>query len=75
MLSAIPSATRNSPSFDRLQPENGRSWSAGRPHLANFFYLPPLRKLTFGGRPPLYIGYSEANPSALKLRSRSRTRS
>ena len=31
--------------------------------------------MNFGGRPPLYLGYSEPNPSALKLRITSRTRS
>jgi hypothetical protein len=28
-----------------------------------------------GGRPPLYFGYSESNPSVLKLWITSRTRS
>ena len=32
-------------------------------------------RVNFGGRPPLYFGYSELNPSALKLRITSRTRS
>jgi hypothetical protein len=32
-------------------------------------------KVNFGGRPPLYLGYSDPNPSALKLRITSRTRS
>ena len=31
--------------------------------------------MNFGGRPPRYFGYSELNPSALKLRITSRTRS
>ena len=31
--------------------------------------------VNFGGRPPRYLGYSEPNPSALKLRITSRTRS
>jgi hypothetical protein len=31
--------------------------------------------VNFGGRPPLYFGYSEPNPSALKFRITSRTRS
>ena len=31
--------------------------------------------MNFGGHPPLYFGYSELNPSALKLRITSRTRS
>ena len=31
--------------------------------------------MNFGGRPPRYLGYSEPNPSALKLRITSRTRS
>jgi hypothetical protein len=32
-------------------------------------------KVNFGGRPPLYFGYSEPKPSALKLPITSRTRS
>jgi pimeloyl-ACP methyl ester carboxylesterase len=32
-------------------------------------------RVNFGGRPPLYFGYSELNPSALKLRITSRIRS
>ena len=32
-------------------------------------------KVNFGGRPPLYFGYRELNPSALKLWITSRTRS
>jgi hypothetical protein len=31
--------------------------------------------VNFGGRPPLYFGYSEPNTSALKFRITSRTRS
>jgi hypothetical protein len=61
-----PSATRNSPSLDKLQVENGRSRSSGR-DLAIFLISRRCGKLNFGGRPPLYFGYSELNPSALKL--------
>ena len=74
MSSTTPSATRNSASFDKLQVENGRSCSAGR-DLAIFLISRRWASVNFGGRPPLYFGYSEANPSALKLRITSRTRS
>ena len=71
---SIPSATRNSASFDRLQAENGRSCPAGF-DLATFLISRRWPKANFGGRPPLYLGYSEPNPSALKSRITSRTRS
>src|SRR5450755_2379036 len=74
MSSTTPSATRNSASFDKLQVENGRPWSPGL-DLAIFLISRRCGKVDFGGRPPLYFGYSEANPSALKLRITSRTRS
>ena len=54
--------------------ENGRSYSAGFA-LAIFLISRRWAKVNFGGWPPLYFGYSEANPSALKLRITSRTRS
>src|SRR5580700_3891988 len=74
MSSTTPSATRNSASLDRLHAENGRSCSAGR-DLAIFLISRRWPSVNFGGRPPLYRGYSEANPSPLKLRITSRTRS
>src|SRR5262249_6962790 len=42
--------------------------------LGDLFDLPPLPQRELR-RPPLYLGYSESNPSALKLRITSRTRS
>ena len=74
MSSTTPSATRNSASLDRLQVENGRSWSTGR-DLAIFLISRRCARVNFGRRPPLYLGYSELNPSALKLQITSRTRS
>src|SRR5580700_10168130 len=74
MSSTTPSATRNSASLDRLHAENGRSCSAGR-DLAIFLISRRWPSVNFGGRPPLYLGYSELNPSALKFRITSRTRS
>jgi hypothetical protein len=32
-------------------------------------------RVNFGARPPLYFGYKELNPSALKFQITSRTRS
>jgi hypothetical protein len=69
-----PSATRNSPSLAGLQVENGRPCSPGR-DLAIFLISRRWPKVNFGGRPPLYLGYRELNPSALKLWITSRTRS
>jgi hypothetical protein len=43
--------------------------------LAIFLTSRRCGKVNFGGRPPLYFGQSEPNPSALKLRITSRTRS
>jgi hypothetical protein len=43
--------------------------------LAVFLISLRCGKVNFGGWPPLYFGYSEVNPSALKLRITSRTRS
>jgi hypothetical protein len=54
--------------------ENGRPCSAGRV-LATFLISRRWTRVNFGGRPPLYFGYNELNPSALKLRITSRTRS
>src|SRR5207249_5614303 len=71
---ATPSATRNSASLDRLQVENGRPWSAGR-DLAIFLISRRCGRVNFGARPPRYFGYSELNPSVLKLWITSRTRS
>ncbi len=74
MSSTTPSATKNSASLDRLQVENGKSWSCGRD---NAICLICWRSgsVNFGGRPPAYFGASESNPSALKLWITSRTRS
>jgi hypothetical protein len=74
MSPATPSATGNSASLARLRVENGRSCSAGL-DLAVFLIFRRWASGNFGGWPPLYFGYSEPNPSALKLRITSRTRS
>src|SRR6266536_1368859 len=74
MSSTTPSATRKSASLDRLQAEKGRSCSAGL-DLATFLISRRWPRVNFGGWLPLYLGYSELNPSALKLRITSRTRS
>jgi len=74
MSSTTPSATRKSASLARLQTENGRPWPAGL-DLAIFLISRRWPRVNFGARPPLYLGYSESNPSALKLRITSRTRS
>jgi hypothetical protein len=69
-----PSATRNSASLDRLQVETaGHDRPGGI--LAIFLISRRCGKVNLGGRPPRYFGYSELNPSALKLRITSRTRS
>jgi hypothetical protein len=36
--------------------------------LAIFLISRRWPSVNFGGRPPLYFGYSESNPSALKFR-------
>ena len=54
--------------------ENGRSCSAGL-DLAIFLISRRCGKVNFGGWLPSYLGYREPNPSALKLRITSRTRS
>ena len=74
MSSTTPSATRNSASLDRLQVEKGRLWSCGR-DSATFLMAWRSGRVNFGGRPPVYFGASESNPSALKLWMTSRTRS
>jgi hypothetical protein len=43
--------------------------------LAIFLISRRWGRVNFGGRPPRYFGYSDPNPSALKLRITSRTRS
>jgi hypothetical protein len=43
--------------------------------LAIFLISRRCASVNFGGRPPWYFGYKELNPSALKLRITSRTRS
>jgi hypothetical protein len=47
----------------------------GRLGLGDLLDLPALARVNFGGCPPLYFGYNESNPSALKFRITSRTRS
>jgi hypothetical protein len=74
MSSTTPSATRKSASLARLQVETGRPCSTGL-DLAIFLISRRCGRVNFGGRPPLYFGYSEPNPSALKFRITSRTRS
>jgi hypothetical protein len=74
MSSTTPSATKNSASLARLQVENGKSCSAGL-DLAIFLISRRWARVNVGGWPPLYLGYSDPNPSALKFRITSRTRS
>ena len=74
MSSTTPSATKNSASFDKLHVENGSSWSTGRAN-ATFLICCRCASVNVGGRPPAYFGYSESNPSSLKLLITSRTRS
>jgi hypothetical protein len=47
----------------------------GRAGLRDLLDLPPLTQRELRRPAPLYLGYSELNPSALKLRITSRTRS
>jgi hypothetical protein len=57
------------------QPPGGeRQVIAGR-DLGIFLISRRCARVNFGGRPPRYLGYSELNASALKLRITSRTRS
>jgi hypothetical protein len=53
---------------------NGKSCSAGL-DLAIFLISRRCGSVNFGGCPPLYLGYSDPNPSTLKLRITSWTRS
>src|SRR5258708_28245972 len=57
-----------------LHVENGGSGSTGL-DLAIFLISRRCPRVNLGARPPLYFGYREPNPSALKLRITSRTRS
>jgi hypothetical protein len=74
MSSTTPSATRKSASLARLHRENGSPCSAGL-DLAIFLISRRWASVNTGGCPPAYLGYSESNPSAVKLCSTSRTRS
>ena len=74
MSSTTPSATRKSASLARLQVLNGSPCSAGF-DFAVFLISRRSGRVKARGRPPAYLGYSEANPSSLKLRMTSRTRS
>jgi hypothetical protein len=47
----------------------------GRLDLAIFLISRRCGNVNFSARPPRYLGYSEPNPSALKFRITSRTRS
>src|SRR5260370_1234586 len=58
----------------QLHVENGRSWPPGLV-LAIFLISRRCPRVNLGARPPLYFGYREPNPSALKFRITSRTRS
>ena len=40
----------------RQAPSGKRQIMLGRPGLGDLLDLPPLRKVNFGGRPPLYFG-------------------
>src|SRR6266704_6852351 len=74
MSSTTPSATTKSASLARLQVENGKPCSVGL-DLAIVLTSRRCPRVNSGGRPPLYLGYKELNPSALKLWITSRTRS
>ena len=56
-------------------PGGERQAVVGRLALAIFLISRRWGRVNFGGRPPRYFGYSESNPSALKLWITSRTRS
>lgn len=58
----------------RLQVENGMPCSAGL-DLAIFLISRRSGSVKVFGRPPLYFGYRDSKPSALKLWITSRTRS
>lgn len=74
MSSTTPSAIRKSASSVRLQVEKGRSCSVGL-DFAIFLISRRSGRAKVLGRPPLYFGYRESKPSALKLWITSRTRS
>jgi hypothetical protein len=56
--------------LDRLQVKNGRPCSTGF-DFAIFLISRRSGRVKVRGRPPAYFGYSESNPSALKLRMTS----
>ena len=56
-------------------PGRERQVMLGRPGLGDLLDLPALGQRELRRRPPLYLGYSESKPSALKLWITSRTRS
>jgi hypothetical protein len=72
MSSTTPSATKKVGQFGRA-PGTERQAVLGRLDLAIFFTSRRYGSVKVGGRPPLYLGYSESNPSMLKLWIRSRT--
>jgi hypothetical protein len=59
----------------RQAPGGKRQVMLHRPGLGDLLISRRWLKVNFGGRPPLYLGYSELNPSALKLRITARSRS
>jgi hypothetical protein len=56
-------------------PPGERQPVLSRRELGELLDLPPLAQRELRQMPPAYLGYSESRPSALKLRSTSRTRS
>jgi len=56
-------------------PPGERQPVLSRRGLGELLDLPPLAQRELRQMPPAYLGYSESRPSALKLRSTSRTRS
>jgi hypothetical protein len=56
-------------------PGGERQVMPGRLGLGDLLISRRCLRVNFGGWPPLYFGYSDPNPSALKLRITSRTRS
>jgi hypothetical protein len=74
MSSTTPSATRKSASLARLHRENASPCPAGL-DLATFLVSRRWASVNTGGCPPAERGYSDPNPSAVKLCSTSRTRS
>jgi hypothetical protein len=67
MSLTTPSATRKPASFDRFQVLNGSPCSAGF-DFAIFLISATLGQVKVRGRLPEYLGYSDADPSSLKLR-------